>query len=436
MRRRSTIAAGLAVAACLLAAGCGSSDDDGATSASTSGGGEPTGTLRIVAWDTGAPNDPLDAAARAFEQANRGVRVEIRKTPFVQYEQGLRMQLNAGQTPDIARTVLGYGGPVTALTLADKGLLSDLADQPWAGEMPQNVRFTTDVGDATYAYPIDTAALGLLYDPAVIGRAGVAVPTTFDEVLEVCRRAAGADQVAFALGAAQGSGMPAWVAMSFAASTAYAEDPDFGQQRLDDEVTFAGNEGWQTGMAQYEQMNAAGCFGEDAVGTSQEAASAALAQGRALFAVVANVALPLFQGANPRARLELAPFAGNRDAELTRVAASPVAGLVVPGKAQNPELAKAFLDFYYENRIAYSELDSSIPAIPERAGDVRLPAYAAALKPYFDGDRTVVVADAQWPNPEVKVQFDTGLVQMLLGDSSGEDVLESMDAVWTSTPSK
>jgi raffinose/stachyose/melibiose transport system substrate-binding protein len=62
----------------LLAAGCGGagtgSDDE----------------LVIAAWDTGQGKDPLDTAAREFEKANAGVKVTVKKTPYVQYSQTLR----------------------------------------------------------------------------------------------------------------------------------------------------------------------------------------------------------------------------------------------------------------------------------------------------------------------------------------------------------
>ncbi|HST42171.1 MAG TPA: extracellular solute-binding protein, partial [Conexibacter sp.] len=373
-------------------------------------------------------------AAVDFENANPGVKVEVRKTPFAQYEQRLRMQLGASQAPDVARLVLGYGNAVTALALADKGLLSRLDGQPWVREIPPSAAFTTNVGDSTYALPVESTAVGALYDASVLRAAGVEPPATFAEVLELCRATTG-DTVAYALGAQQGSEMPAFAGFALAASTVYAQDPDFGQQRLDDTVTFAGS-AWVDALDRFQRMHDGGCFGEDAVGTSQDAASAAVAQGRALFAIVPTVTLPLFQGANPQARFAMAPFAGSDDASDLRVPASPVAGLAVPSRAKQPRLAEAFLDFYAENRARYNALDDSIPAMPTAGEPTRLPGWAAALAPYFDDDRTTVIADAQWPNPEVRARYGTGLAQLLLGDKSGRAVLESMDDAWTSAPPK
>lgn len=433
MAMRTKVAGCLAAVTCLLAAaGCGSGD--GESGGTSTAGGRLDGTLNVAAWDTGAPNDPLSQAAVDFENANPGVTVVVRKTPFAQYEQRLRMQLGASEAPDVARLVLGYGNAVTALALADKGLLSRLDDQPWVREVPPSAAFTTNAGGSTYAFPVESTAVGALYDATALRAAGVTPPRTFDEVLALCRATTG-DTVAYALGAQQGSEMPAFVGFALAASTVYANDPDFGQQRLDDTVTFAGSD-WEQALDRFQQMEDAGCFGEDAVGTSQDAASAAVAQGRALFAIVPTVTLPLFQGANPQARFAVAPFAGSDDAADLRVPASPIAGLVVPSKANQPQLAKAFLDFYAENRARYNALDDSIPAIPTAGEATRLPLYAEALAPYFDDGRTTVIADAQWPNPEVRARYGTGLAQMLLGDKSGREVLQTMDDAWTSAPPK
>lgn len=435
MATRTKVASCLAAVTCLLAAaGCGSSDDGGAGTSASIAEGRLSGTLSVAAWDTGAPNDPLNQAAIDFEIANPGVKVNVRKTPFAQYEQRLRMQLGASQAPDVARLVLGYGNAVTALALADKGLLSRLDDQPWVREVPPTAAFTTNAGGSTYAFPVESTAVGALYDPAVVRAAGVTPPRTFADVLALCRATTG-DTVAYALGAQQGSEMPAFVGFALAASTVYAQDPDFGQQRLDDAVTFAGSQ-WEEALDRFQQMQDAGCFGEDAVGTSQDAASAAVAQGRALFAIVPTVTLPLFQGANPQARFAIAPFAGSDDAADLRVPASPIAGLAVPSRAKQPQLAKAFLGFYAENRLRYNALDDSIPAIPTAGEPTSLPPYAEALAPYFDDGRTTVIADAQWPNPEVRARYGTGLAQLLLGDKSGREVLQAMDDAWTSAPPK
>lgn len=431
MRKRlNVLACAVAALAVLVASGCGGGTSSSGTTAAN---GRLSGTLTVAAWDTGAPGDPLDQAAKDFEAANPGVRVKLKKTAFLQYEDGLRRQLNAGQIPDVARVVVGYGGPVTALTLGAKGLLADLSDQPWVQDLPQSASFTTNVGDKTYAMPVDIGAIGMIYDTALARRLGVTVPQTFSDTLALCRRLAGTDTKAFAMGAQEGSEMPGFAVWALAASSVYAADPDWGKQRLDDSVKFAGS-GWQKAIDGLQQMRAAGCWDSDAVGISQEAASGAVVTGRALFAVAPTVTLPLFLGANPRAALLIAPFPGSDEAAQQRVPASPVDGLVIPAKAPNADLAKAFVAMYEQNRIRYSELDSSIPAIPPASGRTRLPPYATPLAPFFDGDKTTVIPDAQWPSPEVKTQYTTGLVQLLLGQRDGGQVLSAMDDAWTSEP--
>lgn len=407
------------LAACLAAvAGCG-------------GGGSSSGsgTLTISSYDLGGAPDPLDKAVAGFEKANPGVKVEVKRTAYTQYAQALRQQLGTNQAPDLARAALGYGEASSATALAEKGLLADFGDASWISEIPPAARTSTEYEGGTFAYPVDATAIGIFYLPSALKEAGVTLPKTFTELISTCE-GGGNGKVVFALGANETSGMPLFLLDSLVGSTAFAENPKVGEERLNGEITFAETKGWEEAFEQFAQMNEAGCFDKNAVGISQEQASLELAQGKALMAVSLTVTLPLFQAGNPKEELKMAPFPGSADASMVRVPNGPVDGYVIPKKASDPQLAEEFIEFYAEHRGEYSKVDESIPAIPLGEGEPSVPAYAAELEPFIP-DKAVPLAQNEWPNPEVQVAAAQGLVEILLGQAEPKSVLENMDSVWT-----
>lgn len=411
-----------ALAACAaVVAGCGGGGG---------GGSADSGTLTISSYDLGGAPDPLDKAVEGFEKENPKVKVEVKRTAFTQYAQALRQQLATNQAPDLARAALGYGEASSATALAEKGLLANFGDASWIGEIPAASKTSTNEESGTFAYPVDNSAIGIFYLPSVLKEAGVSLPKTFGDVLAACG-ADGGGKVVFALGANETSGMPLFLLDSLAASTAYAEDPEIGEKRLADEVTFAESKGWLLAFEQFAEMSEAGCFDKNAVGISQEQASLELAQGKALMAVSLTVTLPLFQAGNPSEELKMAPFPGNADASMVQVPNAPVDGYVIPKKSSNPELAEAFIDYYAEHRGELSQVDESIPGIPVGNGEASVPAYAAELEPLIEEGKVAPFAQNEWPNPEMQVTAAQGLVEILLGQTEPKDVLSKMDSVWT-----
>ncbi|WP_131735450.1 ABC transporter substrate-binding protein [Actinomadura roseirufa] len=397
----------------LLATGCG-------------GGSGHGDRLVIASWDDGRRDGSIDVAAREFRKANPGITVTVRKTPFDQYLQALRRRLGSGRAPDVAMTVVGYGEAGTSRALQDKGLLRDLTGESWSAGVPKEYRTVVGNGTKVYGLPLDSTVIG------VVAKEGTAAPKTFSDVLARCRAAAANGKVAFAMAGHEDSKMPHLLGFALAASTVYADDPDYGEKRLRDQVDFAGSNGWREAVRRFVQMKNARCFSPGAAGTTREAAARALAEGKAEMVVAPSVTMPLWQAAAPKANLTMFAFPGDDDPARVRVPAGPSSGLVVPAKAGAPALAQRFIAHYAANRVRYAALDGAVPAIPDGADARRVPGYAAALQPYLSAGKSSPLVDQQWPNPELITLFDNGMVRILNGGSAPADVLRSLDSAWSS----
>ncbi|SEG78738.1 raffinose/stachyose/melibiose transport system substrate-binding protein [Thermomonospora echinospora] len=417
MSRGSRILACGALLVPLLAAGCANEARD-------------ADTLEISTI-SGGPNDPIDTVVREFRAANPGITVTVKKVPFDQHLQGIRRRLSTGRPPDVVTTLPGYGESSSSASLADKGLLLDLSASPWSKEILEADRRITGDGTRTFVYPVSSQAVGTFYDPKVLAREGLSVPTTFSEVLTLCRTVARKGKVAFAMTGQEGAGLTIFVGLALAASDVFADDPRFGERRLAGQATFAGTAGWARSMEHFQQMKDAGCFDKGAAGSSREAAAQAFAKGEALMAVGTTVTLQLFQAGDANLKLKMFPFPGSDDPAKVRIPIGPAVGLVVPKKAGNPGLAKKFLDFYAAGRERYARLDASVPAIPVRTNKPDVPDYAEALRPYLQAGKTAPIMDQHWPNPEVHTQYASGLTEILLGKKDPGQTLKAMDAAWT-----
>lgn len=428
-RASAALASALAVTAALAVAACG---DDGTSDGGAADSGKPTGTIRVAALQLGptGDQDPLRILIRRFEEANPGTTVKYQALPFDQYSQTLRAQVNAGSPPDVMESTAGYGTPIATNELGSIGALSDLSDEPWASGIPERYRSLIGVDGKVMGFPPMLSMIGLVYDPAVFDDLGVTPPKTFDEVLAMCRKVKAAGKVPIALGA-QTAVTVLFPGYALAASTAYADDPDLPQKRLDGETTFA-ESGWEQSLEQYQQMNEEGCFGPSVTGVSMDAANNAVATGKAASTIVVLDFVGGLRGLNPRADWKMVPFPGNASADLTRIPYSVAATFGVPTKAKNPELAKAFVAFLAEreNAIAYSEGVGSIPLAHLEGSEPQLPEAIEAMAPFLTPERSVVYMDKLWPSADVMTAYMKGVQQLLSDQASPGDVVKAMDDAW------
>lgn len=202
MNRRSTarLVSGVAAfgAAALVLAGCtggGGSGDDG-------------GDVTITWWHN-ATNGPLpdvwEEVAAEFEEANPGVNVEQTGYQNEELQRTLIPNaLAAGDPPDLFQ--VWPGGELR--DQVDNGYLMPLDDAiPDTIESVGATIGPWQVGGETYGVPFTFGIEGFWYNTELFEAAGVEVPTTFDELVDVVGALRESGVTPIAVGA--GSGWPA-----------------------------------------------------------------------------------------------------------------------------------------------------------------------------------------------------------------------------------
>ncbi|MCI7671584.1 MAG: sugar ABC transporter substrate-binding protein [Schaalia hyovaginalis] len=191
--RFSALGASALSFALILSACSGASPDPGTAS--------DGGTVTIEMWDylgQGVSNTAMEAAVAAFEKANPGY--EVKRTSFAY--------------GDLAKSIVqgGVGGAVPDLAVVDVvdnqnfaalGLVKDLTETEGSrsGEFHPGPWTSTQMDGKTYGLPLNSNNLGLYYNKALLDEAGVAVPTTWEELSAAAKATANGDVSGLAISA-------------------------------------------------------------------------------------------------------------------------------------------------------------------------------------------------------------------------------------------
>lgn len=168
--RRGMTAAATVVALALAATACGGSD--GTAKASRKNPKDISGS--VTWWDTSneAEGPAYEALVAAFNKKYPKVKVKRVAVPFDQAQQKFKTAAQAGKgAPDVLRSEVGWTPGFASL-----GYLQPLDKTPavdgWSDYLPGPAQ-GAEYNGKTYAVPQVTDTLGLLYNKAVLKKAGV-----------------------------------------------------------------------------------------------------------------------------------------------------------------------------------------------------------------------------------------------------------------------
>jgi raffinose/stachyose/melibiose transport system substrate-binding protein len=412
-RRMTAIAA--AITTLTLIAACSSGTNAG------SGSGAESKTLTIASVDQGSIEDVV----KAFEAANPGVKVNLTTAGADQYQQQIRTQLASGTGPDVMTVWPGNGNPGATYVLAKPGYLLDLSDQPWAAQLPAAFQKVAQYNGKTYNALFGLNGIGAVYNDQAMKKAGLTAPGTWTDLLTFCRAAAGKGTPAFALGI-QDNWVTQLVLYALVATTVYGTDKDFDTKMQDGQATFAGSP-WTTAMAKYQEMNKAGCFQKNPLGTSYEASQTLAATGKTLGIVQGNWVIGLLKQKNPKGTFTMKALPATDDSAAFLMPAAAGAGYGVNAKAKNKDLALKFVTYVMspDGMKLFNQKQGSLPTLTSASSAVD--PGLAELTTFVKDNRTVPFMDQLWPNAKVQQTMLSGLQEVFSNQSTPDKVLGQMD---------
>ncbi|XVU21080.1 ABC transporter substrate-binding protein [Actinoplanes sp. CA-054009] len=405
----------VALTAVLLTAACSSGTNAG------SGNDADNKTLTLASVDQGSIEDVI----KAFEAANPGVKVTFTTSGADQYQAQIRTQLSSGTAPDVMTVWPGNGNPGATYVLAKPGYLLDLSDQPWASQLPDAFKQVAQYEGKTYNAVFGLNGIGAVYNDEALAKSGLKAPTTWTELLKFCGDAAGKGTPAFALGI-QDNWVTQLVLYALAATTVFGADKDFDAKLQSGQATFA-NSQWTTAMAKYQEMDKAGCFQKNPLGTSYEASQALAATGKTLGIVQGNWIIGLLKQKNPNGKFTMTALPATDEPASFLMPAAAGAGYGVNAKAKNKDLALKFITFIMspEGMKLFNEKQGSLPTLPG-AGTTVDPGLKQ-LTTFVQENRTVPFMDQLWPNAKVQQTMLSGLQEVFSKQATADQVLKDMD---------
>jgi len=214
MKYRKSGGAVIAAVAAVALAACSSSSPQVTQPTVSAGAQELTGT--VTYWHAYSADSPEVATLEgtiipAFEKLHPGVTVKDVPIPYDELHQKLITAAAGEQLPDLVRADIGW-----VPELANLGVL-----EPLSTSMPDFKTYSAQVYPGTlatnlwkgtyYGLPLDTNTRVLLYDASLFEKAGVAVPTTVDELMAAAPALKKAGAFAFADNGAGGWNMLPWI---------------------------------------------------------------------------------------------------------------------------------------------------------------------------------------------------------------------------------
>lgn len=208
LSRRRLLALGGSVAAGVTLAACGTgpaSNGGGETSSGSGDGGSSSGGGTLELWGNtsiiGDADSPLSQAAAAFGE-EFGVTVNLQGIPTQDLVPKLTTTAAGGSGPDVAIVDVS-----SIAQLAAGQVLADISSQSGevSGDFPTELLAGASYDGKQYGLPYTTNNVALYYNKAMLDSAGIAVPTTWDELRDAAIELTGGEQYGYMFGA-QGQG--------------------------------------------------------------------------------------------------------------------------------------------------------------------------------------------------------------------------------------
>lgn len=176
----------LVMSMALSIAACGKSTSDSTgTSTDKVQEGESTDgpvTLRLSWWGGDSRHKATEAAVEAFMKKNPNIKVEVEYGAWDGWPEKVATQLTSGTAPDLMQVNWNwlYQFSADGAQFAD---LRQFEDTISLSNYPENFLAQTTVADKLQAIPLGTTGKAFFWNKSTFDKAGIAVPTTIDELI-------------------------------------------------------------------------------------------------------------------------------------------------------------------------------------------------------------------------------------------------------------
>ncbi|WP_059052876.1 carbohydrate ABC transporter substrate-binding protein [Paenibacillus senegalimassiliensis] len=368
LKKKWIVLASVALLLASMLSGCGSSNNQaaGENQPAPSAPEESNGDvetfdnpeLNIAVFQGGYGRDYWDSVAAAFMEEYPGTKINISASPKI--AELIRPKIVAGNPPDFMYISGSDNTPILTGLIKDKALLelTDIFESESESEVPLKRRILDGVlessssapyGDGkVYLAPYNFGLMGLWYNKDLFDSKQIAPPTTWDEFFAANAVAKDNDRALFTY---QGL-YPGYLEEMIVPAIANAGGPQALEQFFNYDPEFWKSETFTQVWGLLERIaNEDNGLMKGTVALNHTQSQTAFLQGKAMFIPNGTWFEDEMKDA-PREDGFQFGFLGvpSLDAGGKVMALTQVEQMVIPAKAKNPELAKAFMKYLYTEK--------------------------------------------------------------------------------------
>ena len=373
--------------------------------------------IRMTYWNS---EDTVKTLLDYLKEEVPDVEVEFQFIDNSNYDTVVDTQLSAEEGPDII-----CESPASALKHARLGYLAEVNDL--------GAKYS-DAGTSVYSYDGNIYALpgiswfeGIYYNKQLFEDNQIALPTTFDEYIAICKKFQELDIKPLA------AGLKSWEPMlknSMAFVTAEYlstdEGKSFGEDYRNGEATLDGT--WNPYLEKWSEMISEGIYTTDMTGTDHDQALEEFATGKAAMFCSGPWDLETITSKNPDLKIDMMPFNGTKASDGWLIG-GPGCGIAINENSKNKEAAKKVLEaistvegqkaFWQDNQGGSSYLDGAEFELPE--------AYTSVAKTLAAGN--VYCPWNEWGGAAgAHEKYGIEMQSYLLGQQDISQTLQNVDA--------
>lgn len=322
--------------------GCSGNQSSSSGAVKTTGTGAQAVSLELFSTKPESKST-LQSLIDEFQSKNPNVKINI--TCPQDAGTVLRTRLTKNDIPDM----VAMGGDATFKELQSAGVLEDLSNEPYTANVQDSYKkmvydVQKDKEQKLYGVPYATNASGVLYNVDMFKEAGVQVPKTWDEFMNVCKKLQTAGKTPFELTFKDAwCCLPPWNSMA----------PDllpatFTDDRMAKKTTFAATH-QEVAQKFLELLKYAQ---KDYMGTTYADGNKAFAEGKAAMMINGNWAISEFKKTNKDFKVDLFAFPSSNDASKNYVTSGVDVLLGVSKTAKDKDTAKKFISYMMEKDTA------------------------------------------------------------------------------------
>ena len=290
--------------------------------------------IRLMAYNNESSRQTY---LKLLEEKFPNVKIVYQFVALDNFNNVLNSQLQAGEGPDI----IEVGGETRLL--ANAGYLMDLTDEEFTSRYSQAGLNPYTVGGRVYANPLQSWYEGIFYNKAIFRGAGVEIPRSLDEFIELHKTLAAKGIKPQTMGAQSWEPMMKQ-SIGVVNNEFYSTDASkgFDEKFNDGKAKLA--EAWLPYVEEWSRVITEGCLTPDMLGLSYDQALDEFATGKAAMWESGPWAVNTIKEKDPSFELGMFPIPGIREGDGWLVG-GPGSALAVNAKTKHPEIVKEILDF-------------------------------------------------------------------------------------------